>query len=136
MDCVALKKGFNQVCVWPGKFVGAENVEDFEQFMLDEFGIRVQYLEEIYIIPGKRFTQTAASKKDGRCELFFAVQDADVTKFAISRLKTDIRWAEDVLSKINRQSKFYPEYVKLYRTWYYTELSSPYSFDSQTCDNQ
>lgn len=117
MDCVARKEGFNQVCVWPGTIVGAEEVTKFEQFMLDNFDVRVQYLEEIYIIPGKRFTQAAASKKDGSCELFFAVHDADVTKFAIPRLSVGIRWVEDVLSKGNGQAKCYPEHTKLYKTW-------------------
>ena len=117
MDCVARKEGFNQVCVWPGTFVGVEKIEEFEQFMLDNFDVRVQYLEEISIIPGKRFTQAAASKKDGRCELFFAVHDADITKFAIPRLRVGIKWVEDALSKINGQAKSYPEYIKRYKTW-------------------
>lgn len=29
--------GFEQVCVWPGACVGPTRIEEFEQFMLQEF---------------------------------------------------------------------------------------------------
>lgn len=117
MTCVARKAKFNQVCVWRGTFVGAENIAEFVQYMRTELGARVQYLEEIYIEPGQAYEPRPADKEKYRCELFFAVHDDDVVKFAIPRLSYGISWVEDVLSEINGAAYMYPERVKQYKTW-------------------
>jgi len=117
MGCVAREVGYNQVCVWPSTLVGAEKIEEFVQHMRMQFGARVQYLEEIYIIPGQAYVPGPADTNERRCELFFAVHDDDLVKFAIPRLAYGIRWVEDVLSEINGDAYMYPERVKQYKTW-------------------
>ncbi len=114
---VERKEGFSQVCVWPATVVGKENVEDFEKFMADEFkGTRVQYLEEIETFPNKdEFCYNDVEGTGGRNDLFFAVHNEDISKFAVPRLVYGIRWIEDVLAKGNYS--FYPEHVFDYKTW-------------------
>lgn len=106
------KKGFAQVCVWPGTVVGSSEIEKFEKFMLDEFGVRVQYLEEITTKPNSNESNTG-----GRNDLFFAIHADDVGKFAIPRLQAGIRWIEDVLAPGNYRHQIYPARVFEYKTW-------------------
>jgi len=106
------KENYNQVCIWPGTLVGQDKIEEFEKFMADEFGTKVQYLEEIETYPDKDDPTTG-----GRNDLFFAIHNDDVGKFSIPRLKAGIRWIEDVLSKTNYRNKIYPKRVFEYKTW-------------------
>jgi len=108
-------KEFGQVCVWPGTVVKTaraegDSVKDFEEHVRKEFGVRVMYLEEITTAPdienGKPVEGTG-----GRNDLFFAVHNEDVEKFAVPRLSVGIRWIGDVLSKENYLSPIYPERV-------------------------
>ena len=111
---VQLKDNFKQVCVWPGTIVGADNVSDFEQFMLDDLGVRVQYLEEIYTAPdmdnGRPVENTG-----GRCDVLFALHNEDVMKFAIPRLQYGMRWLEDALD--GQCAELYPQRVAEYKCW-------------------
>ena len=74
MENVERRPEYSQVCVWPATIVGEAKVELFVEFMKKEFGVRVQYLEEI---------KTAPDMKDGypvegtgnRNDLLFAVQN-------------------------------------------------------------
>ena len=102
---------FTQVCVWPGTLVDGK-IEEFEEFMFKEFGSRVQYLEEIKTLPDKGVDGTG-----DRNDLFFAVHEEDVGKFAIPRLQMGIRWIEDVLAKGNYTNKIYPKRVFIFTPW-------------------
>jgi len=115
MNCIARHDGFSQVCVWPGTTVGADRVKEFEEYMAEEFGARVQYLEEILIRPGQKYTTAYADHQ--RYDLFFAVHEDDIAKFAVPRLYAGIRWIEDVLARINTGWDWYPERVVDYRSW-------------------
>jgi len=106
------KENFKQVCVWPGTLVGEGNIENFEKFMLDNFGTRIQYLEEILTLPNKGEEGTG-----GRNDAFFAVHEEDIGKFSIPRLSYGIRWVEDVLDKGNYKDKIYPKRVFDYKIW-------------------
>jgi hypothetical protein len=110
---VERKEGYNQVCVWPGSNVGEDNIELFEKFMMDEFGVRVQYLEEIKTLPDHYGDTETGNRND----LFFAVHDDDIERFAVPRLIAGIRWIEDVLAKCNYRYEIYPERVFEYKTW-------------------
>lgn len=92
---VARKEGFVQVCVWPGTLVGADNVADFEKFILDELGTRVQYLEEVQTAPDMK-NGFPVEGTGGRNDVLFAVHNDDVMKFAIPRFQYGMRWLEDV----------------------------------------
>jgi len=107
---------YQQVCVWPGTLVGAENVQAFVKFMDDDFGTRVLYLEEIETLPDEENGEPVPDT-GGRNDLFFAVHNDDVGRFAVQRLMAGIRWIEDVLSEINYHSPIYPERVFGYKSW-------------------
>jgi len=109
------KEKYNQVCVWPATVVGEDQVEDFEQFMYDEFEVRVQYLEEIETFQDIDEYGNTIEYTEGRNDLFFAVHSEDLGKFAIQKLRMGIRWIEDVLDPGNYISPIYPDYVYDYQ---------------------
>jgi hypothetical protein len=106
------KENFSQVCVWPATLVGQDKISEFEKFMLDEFKVRIQYLEEIQTFPDK-----GVEESGGRNDVFFAVHNDDIGHFSVPRLAAGIRWIEDVLSKDNYRNKIYPRRVFDYKTW-------------------
>lgn len=117
MEDVERKEDFNQVCVWEGTIVGEDKVEDFKEFMLKEMDVRIHYLEEIKTLPDQGSDGRLVKDTGGRNDVFFAVHDDDVMKFAIPRLQMGIRWIEDVLDPGNYKSNIYPDRVFEYKTW-------------------
>ena len=105
-------ENFNQVCVWEGTIVGKEEIQNFEKWISDEFGVRVKYCEEVNTLPTPDEEGTG-----GRNDLFFRIHDEDVTKFAVPRLLVGIRWWEDVLG--NGNGVLYPQETleKYPKTW-------------------
>jgi hypothetical protein len=114
---VEKKEGFCQVCVWPGTIVEEGKEREFEDFMLKELGTRVRFLETILTKPDKRKDGTDDPDTGGRADVFFAVHDEDVGKFAVPRLGYGIRWIEDALAKCNHTAHLYPSRVKKYKIW-------------------
>jgi hypothetical protein len=112
---IALQDGFKQVCVWPGTVLPAAQVAEFVQWCADEFKTRVQFLESITTSPDRDERGQAVPDTGGRTDVFFAVHDADVGKFAIPRLSMGIRWVEDVFG--NGHGGLYPERVAAYKCW-------------------
>lgn len=110
------KEGFAQVCVWPGTIVGTDDSQKFTDWMKEEFGVRIQYLEEIE-------TAEDSTGPGGRNDLFFGVHEDDIGKFAVKRLAYGIRWIEDVLAECNNglcadgNPVLYPNRVLEYKTW-------------------
>ena len=113
---VERKEDFNQVCVWPNTLIGKDEVEKFEGWVKENFGVRVQYLEEYKTNPNP---DDFKGETGGRNDAVFAVNKEDVAKFAIPRLQMGIRWVEDVLDNAENNNKLsiYPTYLKDYRTW-------------------
>ena len=107
------EREYSQVCVWPGTLVG-NDVEGFVAFMKKEFGVRVEYLEEIVTQPNTDDLGNPVENTGGRNDLFFAVHQESIPKFAVKRLVYGIRWIEDVLSN---HSEIYPERIFEYRSW-------------------
>lgn len=108
---VPRRASHSQVCVWPGTVVGPGKVADFESFMRTDLGARVQYLEEITTGPGK-------GGPGGRTDVFFAVHEDDVVRFAIARLRLGVMsWVEDAIADINGGCVLYPDRVRAYCTW-------------------
>jgi len=116
MENVQRKPGFKQVCVWPACVVGVDKAAEFETFMQENFKVRVQYLEEIKTFPDTKMGVTVP-ETGGRNDLFFAVHNDDVEKFAIPRLQAGIRWIEDVLASCNYHCMIYDERVHDYKSW-------------------
>ena len=90
-------ENFNQLCVWEGTIVGADEVANFENWLQSEFGVRGKYVEEIKTLPTPGEEETTG----GRNDLFFRVHNDDIEKFAVKRLAFGIRWWEDVLGNGN-----------------------------------
>src|SRR5574343_122041 len=117
MSIVKRNEDYNQVCVWRGTIVGADQIEAFEKFFMDELDVRVQYLEEIKTKPDLDQDGQPVPETGDRNDVFFAVHDEDVGKFAVPRLAYGVSWIEDVLSNVNYESPLYPDYVFEYKTW-------------------
>jgi hypothetical protein len=113
---VERKKDFTQVCVWPGTLIKEEEIKDFEEWILNEFKTRVQYLETIETEPDTK-NGKAIEGTGGRHDVFFAIHKEDIGKFSVPRLSVGIRWVEDVLAKGNYRYKIYPKRVFKYKTW-------------------
>ena len=111
---VKLNPGFTQVCVWPATELGDNTPAKFEQFIKDTFGVRAQYLENIKTNPDIK-KSVAVPGTGGRDDLFFAIHNEDLGKFAIPRLQYGIRWIEDVYG--NGRGYIYPKRVKQYKSW-------------------
>ena len=107
---------FSQVVVWPATIVGKQKIEEFEEYIKDEFDVEIEYLEEVTTLPDIGDTK---EETGGRNDVFFCVKDTDVEKFAVPRLKMGMRWVEDALSDVNgyNQNPIYPERIKEYITW-------------------
>ena len=107
---------YNQVCVWPGTIVGLDNVQEFEEFMLDKFKARVQYLEEVKTEPDM-LNGFPIEDTGGRNDLLFAIHSDDISRFAVPRLDYGIRWIEDVYG--NGGGVLYPDRIAHYQIWNY-----------------
>ena len=101
-------KDYKIVCVWPGTLLGEHEVAEFEQWFLDTFKTRIQFLETIITNP----TPGSTDEIGGRSDVLFAVHDADLGHFAVPRLEYGIRWLSDVY--FNNQGYLYPARVEAY----------------------
>ena len=107
---------YTQVCVFPGLLVDENKIQEFTEQIKEEFDTRIQYLETILTKPD---SDDQSGNTGGRSDVFFAVHQDDISKFAVKRLHYGIRWIEDVLSNANgyHLNPLYPEYVEGYKTW-------------------
>lgn len=125
-----LKNGFTQVCVWPACIVvdneeiRQDKINEFEQFIFDNFKTRSQYLEEIKTKPDYD-EHKLIEGTGGRNDLFFAVHNEDIGQFAVPRLAMGIRWIEDVLATDNYRCQIYPDRVFKYITWNKEDIRFP-----------
>ena len=109
-----LNPGFEQVCVWPGTLVGADKTAEFEAFVLENLGTRIQYLEEVQTAPDYK-NGYPVEGTGGRNDVLFAVHNDDVMKFAVPRFQYGMRWLEDVYG--NGGGDLYPERIAQYQCW-------------------
>ena len=115
MENVALNPGFKQVCVWPGCIVKPDEISQVEELFLNEFDVRIQYLETVVTKPDIGEFGYLVEGTGGRHDILFAVHDEDVSKFAVSRLLVGIRWIDDVYG--SEGSNIYPRRVAGYKSW-------------------
>ena len=106
---------YTQVCVFPGLLVDQDKIQEFTDQIKEVFDTRVQYLETILTKPDVDDPENTG----GRSDVFLAVHQDDIEKFAVKRLQYGIRWIEDALSKVNgyHLNPIYPEYVEGYKSW-------------------
>ena len=114
MTNIQLNPEFQQVCVWPGTIVGTEKTAEFESWILQQFGARVQYLEEVKTAPDYQ-NGSPVEDTGGRNDVLFAIHNEDIGKFAIPRMQFGIRWIEDVYG--NGGGALYPERIAEYQCW-------------------
>lgn len=118
-------EGFSQVCVWPGivicgqgKEPSAEDIETFTQFFADEFGVRVQYLEQVTTLPDLTLLGNPIPETGGRNDILFAVHLDDIERFVTKRFAIGARWIEDVLAVHNHGRHMYDcDRLDRYKTW-------------------
>ena len=106
---------YTQVCVFPGLIVDENKIQVFTDLIKEAFDTRVQYLETILTKPDVDDPENTG----GRSDVFFAVHQDDIGKFAVRRLQYGIRWIEDAMSNVNgyHLNPLYPEYVEGYKSW-------------------
>ena len=106
---------YTQVCIFPGLLVDQDKIQEFTDQIKEVFDTRVQYLETILTKPDV----DAPENTGGRSDVFLAVHQDDIEKFAVRRLQYGIRWIEDALSNVNgyHLNPIYPEYVEGYKSW-------------------
>ena len=95
---------YNQLCIWEGTVLADATPEQFEKDILNIFGVRVKFAEEVVTLPCE-----SSGEEGGRHDLLFYVHDEDIGKFAIPRLAAGIRWWEDVF--YNGQEYRYPDEI-------------------------
>lgn len=111
---VERNEGYSQVCVWPGTTLGDAQEQEFVKFFQEELGTRIQFLEVVLTFPDVKDC-VVVEGTGGRSDIFFAVHNEDIGKFAVPRLQYGMRWIEDVY--LNGNGVLYPERIASYRTW-------------------
>jgi len=86
--------GFDQLCCWPGTTLGDKSVENFVDWVAEEFGVRAKFAEVVDTLPDEDDTE---GETGGRSDMLFWVHSEDIPKFAAKRLAYGIRWWEDVI---------------------------------------
>jgi len=108
-----MKGKFNQLCVLEGTIMPDGGAKELETFFKDNMGVQVKFETEVKTLPDK----PECTETGGRNDIFFYIEDNDISKFAIPRLQMGIRWWEDVLG--NGNGKLYPTEIlnKYEKTW-------------------
>jgi hypothetical protein len=88
---------YTQLCLWPSTSIGDSTSKEFEEYMLDTFGVRIKFKCIEITLPDKDEFDCPVPETGGRSDLFFYVNSEDIPRFAVPRLKVGIRWWEDVL---------------------------------------
>lgn len=109
---------FTQLCVWQGVVLDGFTIQEFENYMFDNFGARIKYEAEAKTLPDLDDNAHPIPNTGNRNDVFFYVHADDIMKFAVPRLSIGIRWWEDVV-KYNDNSYLYPkEFLEKYpATW-------------------
>jgi hypothetical protein len=109
---------FTQLCVWQGVTLVSFTIEEFENWMLENFDTRIKFEAEIKRLPDLDEYGNIMPETGGRNDVFFYAHADDIQKFAVLRLKAGIRWWEDVVG-YNDNSQLYSHDVleKYPLTW-------------------
>lgn len=109
---------FTQLCVWQGTTLDGFTIQEFENFIFDNFTTRIKFETEVKTLPDLDEGGNSIPETGGRNDLFFYVHTEDIPRFAVPRLKAGIRWWEDVV-KYNDNSHLYSKEIldKYPTTW-------------------
>lgn len=115
---VERKENYNQVAVCQGLDVSENEIEEFVEFIKNEFETRVQFLETVITKPDIDHNGNLVPETGGRKDVLIAVHDDDIIKFSVSRFKAGIRWLEDCVSITNNPNGIiYDKSILDYVTW-------------------
>ncbi len=105
-------KNYKQLCVLPAT-LQPNDINEFEEFFKENFGVKVKFAEQTYTLPDPGKEDTTG----GRSDLLFYIHDMDIHRFAVPRLRMNIRLWEDVF--YNDQEYLYSEEIlsKYPKTW-------------------
>jgi hypothetical protein len=114
------KNVYKQVAVWEATIINEDQIDEFEQFIMENLNAKILFLEVCLTKPdfgnGIEVIGTGC-----RSDIFFAidVKNSDFNYFATQRFAYGIRWIEDAFSKINGYDKnpIHEERLLAYRTW-------------------
>lgn len=108
---------FTQLCVWEGVTLDGFTIQEFENYMFDNFGTRIKHETEVTTLPDLDGNGNQIPETGGRNDVFFYAHTDDIPKFAVPRLQAGIRWWEDVIN--NNGSHLYPQEIldKYKLTW-------------------
>ena len=107
---------YTQLCVWQGTTLGKSSIQEFEQFFLDDMGVRVKYHTEVKTLPDLDENGNPISDTGGRNDLFFYAHNEDINKFAVSRMGMGIRWWEDVVKYNDNGHLYTKEFLEAHPT--------------------
>ena len=110
--------------IWPATIVPEGQGEEFEKFCLDNWHVRVKFIEVIKTGPDYK-NHHPVEGTGGRSDVFFYIHNDDIDKFAVQRFGMGDgcpRWLEDVLDnersgRANGRRSLYPIRVKEWRKW-------------------
>ena len=102
------KDAYSQLCVWPSTIVEVEEVDKVQEFFKEAFNLEhpVHIVGCVKTKPDRDANRKVIEGTGGRCDFFFFVHGADISKFAVPRLAFGIRWWEDVIG--NKAHLIYP----------------------------
>ena len=92
---------YNQVCYWTYTFTSKYTAKDFEDFMYNELGVRVEWLESIV---------TTDNENNFREDTVFAIHSDDIERLKRTNHMKGIEWIEDALNNYS----YLPERLNLY----------------------
>lgn len=80
--------GFRQLCVLPGVSLGDKKAENFEEFIANEFQLRIRFAEEVLVMD-------AEEESGCRHDLLFYIHEEDLASFTVWQFKYGVlRWEE------------------------------------------
>jgi len=99
------ENNFTQLCVWPGVTLSGITPEEFTKSIAEMFGgVRVIFKCEL-LIEGDEDTEP-------RSQLLFYIHQEDLSKFALPRLQSGIRWWEDAVFYNDNSADYTKEFLE------------------------
>ena len=96
--------------VWEGTVVEPNEVDEFEEWVQEEFGVSAQYETQYETLPTMQLGEPVQNT-GGRNDLLFWVSQEDIGKFAIPRLAYGMRWWSDAVSSVNGGGELVPDEI-------------------------
>lgn len=112
MKSLVLKPGYKHLAIWLGTELGDGSAQDFEEFMLEKLGFRVQFIEEYHTKPTILNGEPVSGTGD-RVDIFFAIHEEDAPMFTPMHSMLFGFYPLDVVLAMGceGEANIYPEYL-------------------------